>query len=59
MLGDESACQLNGGFAALEAHNLSIRADALRKQIENALRAAADVDGAVARPDIELIEKEA
>jgi hypothetical protein len=48
---------LNSRFTAFEAHDLSIRAYPFRKQIENPLRPATNVDRSITWSNIELIEK--
>src|SRR6266404_47647 len=57
MFGNELPRQLNSRFTAFEAHNPSICAYPLRKQIENPLRPTANVDRSVTGSNIELIEK--
>jgi hypothetical protein len=57
MFGDELPCQMNGRFAPFESYNLSTRPDPFRKQIENPLRSAADVNRSVTGSNVELIEK--
>jgi hypothetical protein len=48
---------MNGRFAPFESYNLSTRPDPFRKQIENPLRSAADVNRSVTGSNVELIEK--
>jgi hypothetical protein len=57
MFGNELPCQTNGWLTPFEAHYLSICPDPLRKQIENPMRPAADINRSITGSNVELIEE--
>jgi hypothetical protein len=57
MFGNELPCQTNGGFTSFESHYVSICPNSFRKQIDNPLWPAPNINCPVAGSNVESIEK--